>query len=342
MTERPTTELELIRWLVGDSADMRELRRVVLRIAPTTVPVWIEGETGVGKEQVALALHAASGVRGALVAFNVCALSDSMFEDALFGHVRGAFTGAHTDSQGYIGEADGGTLFLDEIGGLSLSSQAKLLRAIETGRYRRVGGREDRVSEFRVIAASNEPFERLVHEGRFRADLGYRLRGIAIHVPPLRARAEDIGALTAHLIAQRKDGQDWHVEATALRWLEKQQWRGNVRELRQLLACAQVLAHRTVIDERVLRSAQAMRGASGTESRSAPFVDDGERGSLLAKLVAARWNTSVVAKDLGVDRTTVYRRMRRLGIAPPRSEKGPPHARTVAWHLPHGEARSGP
>jgi len=157
--------------IIGESQLIRELRSRIIRYAATNLPVLIQGPSGTGKELIAESLHTLSGRTGAFVAFNVCAVADTMFEDALFGHARGAFTGADRDRVGYLTEAHRGTVFLDEISGLSLSMQAKLLRAIETRRFRPVGARTDAVSDFRVIAASNEDIGDLVQQRRFRLGL---------------------------------------------------------------------------------------------------------------------------------------------------------------------------
>src|SRR5678816_48003 len=171
--------------LIGDSFPMQRLRALIARVAPTNVPVLIEGATGTGKELVAAMLHRLSGRGGAFVPFNVCALPDSMFEDALFGHVKGAYTGAAGDTLGYLREANGGTAFFDEISGLALGLQPKLLRAIETRTIRAVGSSRDVTSDFRVVAATNECLDELVDAGRFRADLNHRLSGLVLTVPTL-------------------------------------------------------------------------------------------------------------------------------------------------------------
>src|SRR5512146_522674 len=181
--------------LIGDSKPMQRLRALIARVAPTKVPVLIEGETGTGKELVAASLHKQSRRDGAFVAFNVCALSDSMFEDALFGHAKGAFTGAVGESLGFLREANGGTAFLDEISGLPLAQQAKLLRALETGVVRPIGSARDAITDFRLIAATNERVDDLVDQGRFRPDLAHRLRGLVLTLPTLAERVDDIPAL---------------------------------------------------------------------------------------------------------------------------------------------------
>lgn len=231
------TELNAI---VGSSPPIRQVRDLIALAAPTTLPVLIQGPTGAGKELVAAALHAMSGRRGRLVAFNVCAIGDAMFEDALFGHVRGAFTGAVADSQGLLREADHGTVFLDEISGLNASLQVKLLRALEHGQFRPVGARSDCRSEFRVIAATNEEIGDLVDAGRFRADLAHRLGGIVIRVPALADRRTDIPCLVEHFLRPAHCAVT--VSDAALLRLVEHPWPGNVRELRQVVEWAAVLA----------------------------------------------------------------------------------------------------
>lgn len=320
MSESPDPET-LRTLIVGESSETQELRRLITRIGPTGLPVWIEGETGVGKEQVALALHQASGCRGAFVPVNVCAVSDSMFEDAFFGHVRGAFTGAHDNTPGFFGEADEGTLFLDEISSLAPPSQAKLLRAVETRRYRPVGARSDRVCRARVVAASNEPYELLVRSGRLRLDLAFRLRGGALRVPPLRLRPSDVSPLATHFLQVAEGTRDRTIDADALRWLAGRYWSGNVRELRQVIECACALSlHRRVTLDDVCAAARMLAvdevlPLGATESNP-------ERDELVALLAHCGWDTLKVATALRIDRRTVYRRMRRFDIDLPSARQG--------------------
>src|SRR5689334_2690200 len=188
------------RLLIGASQPMQQLRALVIRASRSRLPVLIEGPTGAGKELVARALHMGSGRSGDLIAFNVCAIAESVFEDALFGHVKGAFTGAMRDVAGYLAEANGGSLFLDEINGLPLASQAKLLRASVTGLFRPVGAQRDRTSDFRLIAATNDDLASAVAAGSFRRDLLYRLSGLTISVPALSARLDDLPELVQHFL----------------------------------------------------------------------------------------------------------------------------------------------
>ncbi len=315
---RALAERELVAWLVGDSAALADLRRTICRIAPLSVPVWVEGETGVGKEQVAQALHAASGRVGPFVSVNVCAIAEPMFEAAFFGHVRGAFTGATSDSPGYFAEADNGTLFLDEVSGLSLSSQAKLLRAVETLRFRPVGARKDRESRFRIVAASNEPFGALQRSGRFRSDLGFRLRGSVMALPPLRERLDDIASLAQHFIDASGVTTLRSITPDAVRLLRCDRWPGNVRELRQLIAVAMTFCRADVIDaEAILEARRLLPSGESAPTRVLDGTLQQERDHLEELLAAHRWDTLRVAELLGVARRTVYRRMLRLGIEVP-------------------------
>lgn len=307
MTREPVTSC-----MVGGSRSMQGIRNLIARIARSKEPVLIQGPTGSGKELVAQSIHQLSGRSGRMVAFNVCAIPESMFEDSLFGHVRGAFTGAANDSLGLLAESDGGTTFLDEIGGLSQQMQVKLLRAVETGVFRPVGGRSDRRTDLRVVAATNEPMRTLVESGRFRSDLAYRLGTFIVELPSLKERSEDIPQLTSHF------AESFSVEkrsppvftACAVRALQSYDWPGNVRELRSIVLAAMTLAESCVVDGSTILDMLMSRGASlSAESRA-----DHQKRELLSLLNELSWNTSAVARRLGVDRATVYRRMVSLGI----------------------------
>ncbi len=301
--------------LVGESPAMRGLRAQIARVAPSELPVLIQGPTGAGKELVAYALHRASRRPGEFVAFNVCAIPDSMFEDALFGHVKGAFTGAVSDSSGYLLEAHRGTALLDEVSGLGLGGQAKLLRAIETKRFRPVGGRTDRTSDFRVISATNEDLTMLASQGRFRSDLVHRLAGAVLRVPPLKERREDIPLLAQHFLQQLIDQNRSRAALTmgALRALQDYDWPGNVRELKHVIARAMVLAVRPRIVSDDITAALRMGLSNSQADRHA----DSQRHQLTELLASVGWRREDAAKQLGVHPVTLYRRMRRLGIIAP-------------------------
>lgn len=307
------SESPLAAGIIGESPPIHELRALIARVAPLNLPVLIQGPTGTGKELVAQALHAASGRSGRIVAVNVCALAEGMFEDALFGHVRGAFTGATRDALGYVAEADRGTLFLDETGSLGLPAQAKLLRVIETGDFRPVGARADQHSDFRLVSATNENLASLVRRGAFRADLAHRLAGIVIDVPPLSARLDDIPLLVEHfanVVSSTADGI--RFTAGALHALQAHEWTGHVRELRHVVECAIALSGRNMLGRDDVARAFGANGGSHTTAST-----DFARRRLVRALQHCDWDTARAAAQLGVHRATVYRHMKRYGIAAP-------------------------
>jgi DNA-binding NtrC family response regulator len=232
-----------------------------------------------------------------------------MFEDALFGHVRGAYTGAIGESMGFLREANGGTAFFDEISGLPLPLQAKLLRAIETGVFRPIGAARDARSDFRPIAATNDDLSELVREGRFRADLWHRMSGVVLRVPALVDRIDDVPVLARHFL-----GGGASVTDDAMAALMTRAWPGNVRELRQVLEAASVFGN-GVIDATAIDAAVANRGAP--TPKNSPARSLAERSELVAVLESAAWDTSRAASELGIHRATMYRRMKRHGIEIP-------------------------
>lgn len=317
--EERVDECAVERLLIGDTPPMRELRSLICRVARTSLPVLIEGPTGSGKELVARAVHDASGRPGHLTAFNVAAVAETLFEDTLFGHVKGAFSGAIANTPGFLTEAHRGSCFLDEIGALPQGLQPKLLRAIESGCFRPVGARADSYSDFRLITATNVPIARLVRLGRFREDLAFRLGGVVVPVPPLRDRIEDVPILADYFARRAAHGRESGVtfSTDAMRALQEREWPGNVRELKHLVERVIALADRLVI------SAADVRAQSGTGALNAVDAFGGERrrDHLRDVLVSVDWDTGKAATVLGVDRTTVYRRMSRLGITPPRAAR---------------------
>lgn len=288
---------------------MRALGRIIDTVAPTRLPIVIYGETGTGKELVAAEIHIRSGRKGAFVPINVCAVGDTMFEDTLFGHVRGAYTGALRDSPGVLREADGGTLFLDEIGGLGLPLQAKLLRAIETGVYRPLGASRDAHTYLRVLAATNEPLDALVQGGRFRPDLMHRLSGVVITIPSLADRSDDVPLLVDHFLRQLPRAPIGGVSDAAVARLAAERWTGNVRELRQAVEAAAAFADER-LDERAVERALAQRAVQ----RHSPPSGMDDRLILGGLLEDHDWDVDCVADALGVHRATVYRRMKRCGL----------------------------
>jgi two-component system response regulator HydG len=296
--------------LLGDSPPMHRLRSLIARLATSHAPVLIEGPTGSGKELVAEALHLCSGRPGAFVPFNVCAIADGTFESQLFGHVRGAFTGAVQDAPGYLAEADGGTAFFDEIGSLSTTVQAKLLRAIETRSFRPVGARHDRASDFRLVAASNEDLAALVADGRFRMDLYHRLRGFLVRVPPLADHLEDVPLLARHFARGAAEDGGSPLNDDAITRLVSHSWPGNVRELRNVVEFAIALADGSSVgSSEVSEALGASAALAGSDERS--FM----RHRLVAVLAECGGDTARAAERLGLHRSNVYRMMRRLGVS---------------------------
>jgi DNA-binding NtrC family response regulator len=306
MTGRQVHEI-----LLGSSTAIQKVRALIERVAPTELPVLIAGPTGSGKELVAQAIHLSSGRSGRLVSFNVCAIAETMFEDALFGHVRGAFTGAMNSAPGFLREAHGGTAFLDEIGGMNANVQAKLLRAIETREFRPVGASADVRSDFRLIAAANEDIWNLEQAGRFRADLAHRLSAFVIRVPPLREHAEDIPLLVAAFMRNLRGESEVSIGEDALALLTKYEWPGNVRELRHVVRSAVILGGTGKLRPEDIRETLSWR------ARSTPSLPERSLADrrLMEVLEECDWDTDEAARQLSVHRTTIYRRMKRVGVA---------------------------
>jgi DNA-binding NtrC family response regulator len=297
--------------LVGSSRELEDVRRLVRVAAGSDAPVLIEGETGTGKEVVARAIHRL-GIRGGrpFVPLNCAAIPESLAESELFGHTRGAFTGALQERPGALKQADRGTLFLDEIEDLSLALQAKLLRVVQDHEVRPLGATTAQRVDLRLLAASNRDLSAMVEAGSFRRDLFYRLRVLVIRLPPLRERRSDILPLAEHFVARfnRRHGTRFAVPPTArCRPLLEHGWPGNVRELENLLESLLVTAHAT---ERDLVEVLERSGEAG-----APWLD--ERTRIVRVLDAHRWNRQRAAAALGISRVTLWRRMERHGIRDP-------------------------
>lgn len=308
--------------LIGESPAMRQLRARIVSAGPSRLPVLIQGPTGSGKELVARALHMASSRRGRFVSFNVAAINESLFESTVFGHVKGAFSGAVGSIPGYLAEANAGTCFMDEVGSLPLALQCKLLRALDQGVFRPVGATDDRHSDFRLVAATNESIRSLIEGARFRRDLAFRLRGLVIDVPPLSERADDVPLLVDHFAAQCMDthGVAFRFSSAAMRMLQDQPWFGNVRELKHVVERAALIAGQPLI------SAETLLGILdlGRHEGGADACDDmDERDALRRVLEGAGWNRTQAARRLALHPITVYRRMKRLGIVRPSDEIRP-------------------
>jgi transcriptional regulator with GAF, ATPase, and Fis domain len=304
--------------LTGRSPALRAVLRELDRVATSTLPVLLQGETGSGKELLAGRLHERSGRSGALVAVNCAAIPRGLLESTMFGHRKGAFTGAVADAEGLFAQADGGTLFLDEIGELSPELQPKLLRALDAGEVTPVGGSRPQRRDVRVVCATNADLAAKVEEGSFRRDLYARLSGLVVEVPPLRARRSDIPLLARHFLAAA--GAAPRLGADFLEPLLLAPWSMNVRELRLVMQRAVLLAG----DGHVLTGAHA-RGALGAEGLPVTLVPDDPtenagdappREELEALLSQAGGNVARLAGHYGKDRKQVYRWLKRRGIDP--------------------------
>jgi transcriptional regulator with PAS, ATPase and Fis domain len=298
------------------SVKLREVFRIIRRVAPEDITVLVRGETGTGKELVAAALHAESPrARGPFRALNCAALPPTLLESELFGHVRGAFTGAVRNKQGHFELAHRGTLFLDEIGELPLELQAKLLRVLETKTVLPVGGRNPVPVDVRIVSATHRALRQEVAAGRFRADLMYRLRVVTIFLPALRERREDIALLCERLIGELNRSQRRRVERIspqALSSLESYDWPGNIRELQNALVCAYAMGDGPLLQPSDL-PAEITAEQSAFASRPPP-PDDPHAHAIVEALTRTRGNKNNAAKLLGMSRVTLWRRMRQLGL----------------------------
>jgi two-component system response regulator AtoC len=306
--------------MVGESAAMKELLAVAERIAPSDVPVLIEGESGTGKDLLARVLHGLSRrAAGPYLAINMGAIPENLAESELFGHEKGAFTGADQPSPGFFAEAEGGTLFLDEIGLLPLLLQPKLLRVLQDGEYMPVGSRKPRKADVRVICATNEDLKKNVAEGKFREDLWYRIRVVPLRLPPLRERREDIPLLVERLVkkqAVRLGRPALAPDADAMRALIEYDWPGNVRELEHALERALLLTRGEVLGVADLppEVAAPRHEPEHGEGRYRRAREAWERKYLGDVLHEAGGSVGKAAELAGLHRSTLYEKLARLGL----------------------------
>jgi len=327
--------------MVGDSAAMHAVRDLIARVAPTDSRILITGESGTGKELVAAAIHDASPRRDKpLVRVNCAAIPRDLVESEMFGHEKGAFTGATDRRVGRFELAHTGTLFLDEVGDLGAEAQAKLLRAIEAREIERLGGGKPIKTDVRIVSATNKALDREVAAGNFREDLYFRLNVIPIPLPPLRERPGDIPALVRHFSAlhRARAGQPAPVwTEDAVRELTRYAWPGNVRELANVVERLAILHRGETVDRDDVSSVLVVPRASSAATRSGPellpdpngldrslsdTLDDYERMLISRALSTATGNVAEAARRLHTDRPNLYRRMRRLGIGGGGSEAG--------------------
>src|SRR5690606_18745854 len=311
--------------LIGRSPAMQELRATIGKVARSDATVLITGESGTGKELVARAIHYGGGRAGKpFIAVNCGPLVGSLLESELFGHVRGAFTGADTAKRGLFVAAHRGTLFLDEIGEMDPGLQPVLLRALQNGEVKPVGGIEPERVDVRDIAATNRDLRRQVDDGRFREDLYYRLHVITIEVPPLRARRADIPLLAEHFAEQaalRHGSPRPEITPGALEWLAAQPWPGNVRELENAIERAVVLAGQPALDRDdfaprpgAAASPTASAGPAGDATGALLSLDELERRHVLRVLEACGGQKTRAAAVLGINRTTLWKKLRQYGL----------------------------
>jgi two-component system nitrogen regulation response regulator NtrX len=319
--------------MVGESYAMRQLREQVAMAAPTNGRVLIYGENGTGKEMVARTIHALSRRRaGSFVEVNCAAIPEELIESELFGHVRGAFTGAVADRRGKFEVADGGTIFLDEIGDMSLKTQAKVLRVLQEQTMEAVGGTQTIRVDARVLAATNKDLQAEIRAGRFREDLYFRLNVIPIFVPPLRDRQEDIPLLADHFMAEfaREYGRRAKTfDSGARSTLQRYPWPGNVRELRNVIERLMIMVPGDAIsssDLGFLDPSGLARPAGDDASAERLSLHEArdrfERDLILRTLAEQQGNMSRTAEVLGVERSNLYRKMKAFGIAPSRKLEG--------------------
>jgi two-component system nitrogen regulation response regulator NtrX len=327
------TRLEARYEIVGKSPAIEALRAQIVSAAPSHGRVLIRGESGTGKELVARAIHGGSlRADKPFVEVNCAAIPDELIESELFGHEKGAFTGATTKRRGKFEIADGGTIFLDEVGDMSLKTQAKVLRVLQEQTFERVGGAETISVDVRVIAASNKDLEDEIRKGTFREDLFYRVNVIPFEVPPLRARPEDVPLLAAHflrLFSQEYGKREKRLTREGLELLAQHAWPGNVRELRNVMERMVIMVPQEAIGPEDLAPSLRPRPGAGLEAPAEPAAEEDatlreardrfEREFILRCLKLSNWNITRAAERMGIERSNLHRKMKAYEIEAPRA-----------------------
>ena len=304
-----------VKGMIGNSAKMKNIIETVEQVAPTRTTVLITGESGTGKELVAQAIHQCSGRTGKFVPVHCSALPDNLIESELFGHERGAFTGAVEMRKGRFELAEGGTIFLDEIGEIPLHIQVKLLRVLENRAFERIGGSETIITDARVVAATNRDLKKMVEEGTFREDLFYRLDVVSLEIPPLRERKEDIPLLVKHYldVFKKENGKDIGITETAMASLCAYAWPGNIRELRNCVERMVVLCRGKMIDlENVpvdIREGVTPGIAKTVLSQPSCDLECNEKMLIERALNECGGNRTKAAEKLGISRRTLHRKL---------------------------------
>ena len=313
------TESSFLDTIIGRRNGLRAILSQVGAVAGTNATVLITGETGTGKEVIARAIHELSPRRNRnLVKINCAAIPSGLLESELFGHERGAFTGAINDKIGRFELADHGTIFLDEVGDLPLELQSKLLRVLQEQEFERLGSNRPQRVDVRVVAATNQDLKQMVRNREFREDLYYRLNAFPIYIPPLRERKTDIPELVEHFVQQFADSMDKTIETIppeTMRSLVRHYWPGNIRELQNYIARGVILSNDGVFEPAPLESCEPLEPEIAN-----PTLEDKVRREILAACQRANWKLGGprgAASRLGLKRTTLFYKMKRLGIAPP-------------------------
>ena len=319
--------LDSFHGLRGESAAMRSIYGLIQQLARTDLPVTVTGETGTGKELVGRALHLAGPRRDKpFLVLDCGSISPELLRSELFGHEKGAFTGADKATRGILEEARGGTVFLDEIGEMGLALQPQLLRALETRQVTRIGSHAVLDVDFRVVSATNRDLKQMAAQGTFRPDLLYRLSAVTVRLPPLRARAEDVPALAKHFIdayVQRHHVPAPPISASALETLARHDWPGNVRELKNTIDALCALAGGAAIDVPQVRlilgdgpRGEPIPARAPVPTAPGASLDDMEKQAIAQALDQSGWNRRAAARQLGISPTTLLRKIEKFGLKP--------------------------